>query len=106
MADSEVEEVVKRLVKQRKDSIAQYTAGHRPDLAEKETRELGILESYLPAEMSDEALRDLVIETLSEAGITAQDKMGLAMGLVMKKVAGRASGDRVRALVEKRLSAS
>lgn len=103
LSDEEVMEVIKRLVKQRKDSIEQYRAGGREDLAEKEAAELAILEAYLPAEMSDEELRDLITETLAESGITAPAQMGQAMGLAMKKVSGRASGDRVRAFVESAL---
>lgn len=100
LSDEEVADVIKRLVKQRKDSIIQYRAGGREDLAEKESAELAILEAYLPAEMADEELRDLVTETLAESGITAPSQMGQAMGLAMKKASGRASGERVRALVE------
>lgn len=99
LSDEEVTEVIKRLVKQRKDSILQYRAGGRVDLAEKEAAELGILEAYLPAEMGDEELRDLVRETLAESGLTAAAQMGQAMGLAMKRVSGRANGERVRAFV-------
>src|SRR3989344_6496123 len=65
LTDAEVQDVIRRLVKQRKDSIAQYQAGNRPDLAEKEAAELHILEAYRPAELADEKLREIVIETLS-----------------------------------------
>ncbi len=104
LSDAEVEEVVKRLVKQRKDSIAQYTAGNRLDLAEKEEAELKLLSSYLPEAMPEAELQALVKGALGESGITTKDKMGQAMGVVMKKVAGRASGDDVRRVVESLLS--
>jgi uncharacterized protein YqeY len=104
LSDAEVEEVVKRLVKQRKDSIAQYQAGNRPDLAEKEEAELKLLSSYLPEAMPEAELQVLVKGALEESGITTKDKMGQAMGVVMKKVAGRASGDDVRRVVESLLS--
>ncbi len=104
MSDDDVREVIRRLVKQRKDSIEQYQAGGRADLVEKEEAEMNILLAYLPAEMADAELRDLVTETLQESGITAPTQMGQAMGLVMKKVGNRASGDRVRNLVSEKLN--
>ena len=104
MADAEVEEVIKRLVKQRKDSIEQYMAGNRPDLAEQEEKELVLLSQYLPEAMPEAELVALVEEALQEGGVTEKSQMGQAMGLVMKKVAGRASGDDVRRIVESKLS--
>ncbi len=100
LSDQEVLEVIKRLVKQRKDSIAQYRAGNRPDLAEREEAELTVLASYLPEEMNEEELRALVTDALKEGNISNPSQMGQAMGLAMKKVSGRASGDRVKSLVE------
>ena len=104
LSDTEVEEVIKKLVKQRKDSIAQYSAGHREDLAAKEQEELTFLATYLPAAMGEAELQALVAAALQEAGFTTKDKMGQAMGAVMKKVAGRAPGDDVRRIVEALLS--
>ncbi len=104
LSDTEVEEVIKKLVKQRKDSIAQYQSGNRPDLAAKEQEELDLLATYLPEAMPEAELKALVEEALKESGMTTKDKMGQAMGVVMKKVAGRASGDDVRRVVESLLS--
>ncbi|MEK7181622.1 MAG: GatB/YqeY domain-containing protein [Patescibacteria group bacterium] len=104
LVDAEVEEVIKRLVKQRKDSIEQYMAGNRPDLAEQEEKELVLLSQYLPEAMPEAELVALVEEALQEGGVTEKSQMGQAMGLVMKKVAGRASGDDVRRIVESKLS--
>ena len=100
LAEADVEQVVKKLVKQRKDSIEQYTAGGREDLAAKEREELDRLAAYLPEAMSQEGLAALVTETLAKAGLTTKDKMGQAMGLVVKQVAGRASGDDIRKIVD------
>ncbi len=100
LADGDIEEVIKKLVKQRKDSITQYRAGHREDLAEKEEAERVLLSAYLPEAMPEAELQSLVSETLKESGFVTKDKMGQAMGVVMKKVAGRASGDDVRRVVE------
>ncbi len=104
LTDTDVEDVIKRLVKQRKDSITQYRAGNREDLAEKEEEELTLLSVYLPEAMGEAELGALVADALKEAGLTTKDKMGQAMGVVMKKVAGRASGDDVRRVVESLLS--
>ncbi|MDP2837668.1 MAG: GatB/YqeY domain-containing protein [Candidatus Moranbacteria bacterium] len=104
LSDTEVEEVIKRLVKQRRDSATQYRAGNREDLALQEEQELALLSAYLPEAMPEEKLQVLVRETLQEAGLMTKDKMGQAMGLSMKQVAGRASGDDVRRIVESLLS--
>lgn len=104
LTDAETEDVIRRLVKQRKDSIEQYRAGGREDLASKEESELSLLAAYLPASMPEAELRALVEEALREAGIADKSKMGQAMGVVMKKVAGRASGDDVRKMVESLLA--
>jgi uncharacterized protein YqeY len=104
LSDSEIEDVLRRLVKQRKDSVEQYRAGGREDLASSEEAELKLLAAYLPQAMPEAELRVLVEEALKESGITEKSKMGQAMGAVMKKVAGRASGDDVRKMVESLLS--
>lgn len=100
LSDSEIEEILKRLVKQRKDSITQYRAGNREDLALQEESELNLLSAYLPEAMGEEELRTLVTSALEEAGITAKAQMGQAMGVVVKRVAGRASGDDIRKIVD------
>lgn len=104
LPESEVEAVIKKLVKQRKDSIASYEAGNRPDLAEKEAAELELLTTYLPQAMPENELQALVAEALKDSGFTTKDKLGQAMGVVMKQVAGRASGDDVRRVVLSLLS--
>lgn len=99
-SDSEVEDVIRRMVKQRKDSIGQYRAGNRADLAEKEEAELALLSAYLPQAMPENELCALIETALKESGMTAKAQMGQAMGMAMKQVAGRASGDDVRRIVE------
>lgn len=104
LSDTEVEDVIKKLTKQRKDSIEQYTAGHREDLAAQERAELDLLSVYLPEAMGETELKTLIEGVLKETHLTTKDKMGQAMGVIMKKVAGRASGDDVRRIVETLLS--
>lgn len=104
LTDDEVEDVIRRMVKQRKDSIEQYLAGNRSDLAEKEEAELALLAVYLPQALPLEELRPIVEAALAESKITTKAQMGQAMGVAMKAVAGRAAGDDVRRIVENFLS--
>lgn len=103
-SDSETEDVIRRLVKQRKDSIEQYRAGKREDLALKEEAELNLLAAYLPQAMPEEELVALITGVLAKGGMTTKAQMGQAMGMAMKQVAGRASGEDVRRIVENLLS--
>jgi uncharacterized protein YqeY len=104
LTDEEAQTVLKRMLKQRKDSIEQYQSGGREDLAEQEANEAKLLESYLPEEMSEADLEIMVGEALTEAGLTQKAQFGQAMGVAMKTVAGKASGDRVKEVVGKLLT--
>jgi uncharacterized protein YqeY len=103
---SEEEElvVVGREAKKRKDAIEAYEKVGAKDRADKEKKELAILEEYLPEQMSDEELVKIVDEAVSETGAKAPSDMGRVMGAVMAKVKGRAEGGRVSALVKEKLS--
>lgn len=103
--DAEAQEVMKRLVKQRKDSIEQYRSGGRPDLAEKEEAELAYITPYLPAALSPEATEALVDQVIATLGTVTTKDMGRVMGAVMKESAGAADGGLVREMVAKRLAA-
>jgi uncharacterized protein len=105
LSEVDIETVIKKLVKQRKDSITQYQAGGRQDLVAQEELELGILSAYLPAEMTDDALVETIDAVLSENGITDKADLGKATGMVMKKASGAVSGDRVREMLLTKLSA-
>lgn len=103
MTGEDILTVIKKLVKQRKDSITQYREGGREDLVAQEEVELNILAAYLPAEMSDEALATLVDEVLAEGGFATKADIGKATGMVMKKAAGQVSGDRVKEVLAAKL---
>jgi len=92
--------VVKRLVKQRKDSIEQFEKGGRQDLADTEKSELVILEAYLPASMPREEIRTVALALKEKLGVTDKAKMGVFMGAVMKELKGAADGSDVKAVVE------
>jgi len=92
--------VIKKQVKQRKDSIDQFLRGGRPELAEKETHELLILEGFLPAQMSEEDIEKIVVAKIAELGVTDKSGMGKLMGAVMKETGGNADGTVVKKIIE------
>ncbi|MBI4022912.1 GatB/YqeY domain-containing protein [Candidatus Berkelbacteria bacterium] len=104
LTDSEVIPVLQKEVKQRQDSIDQYRAAKRDELADKEAHEAEILQRYLPAQLSDEELQTLVQTAIGQADATTMADMGRVIGAVMAEVRGKADGRRVSALVKQQLS--
>jgi uncharacterized protein YqeY len=102
--DEDVISVIKKQAKQRQDSIAQFKAGGRTDLAEKEEKELVILKNYLPPEMSTDQLKKIVEEVVLASGATSVKDMGRVMKEVLGRLAGKADNQTVSALVKERLS--
>ncbi|QQR65130.1 GatB/YqeY domain-containing protein [Candidatus Kaiserbacteria bacterium] len=102
--DAGVLSVIKRLAKQRKESITQFEAGGREDLAVVEREELVVLESYLPQMMSREEIRPIVATKIAELGAPDKSKMGMLIGSLMKELQGKADGGDVKAVVEELLS--
>jgi len=100
ITDDDAIPVLKRLVKQRKDSIDQFTKGNRPDLADAEKIELAIIESFLPASMSREEIMKIAVAKKAELGVTDKAKLGQFMGAVMKETKGMADGADVKSVVE------
>ncbi len=98
--DAGVLTVIKRLAKQRKDSIEQFDAAGRTELSEVEKAELVVLESYLPTLMSQDAIRPLAEAKKAELGMTDKTKMGMLVGALMKDLQGKADGGDVKAVVE------
>ncbi len=103
--DAVVLQVIAKMVKQRRDSVEQYRAGGREDLAEKESAEIRVLEGYLPKGLTDEEIQAVIDEAIAQVGQTGMAAMGKVMGLVKAKVAGRADLGKVSALVKARLTA-
>lgn len=91
-------------VKQRRDSIEEYNKANRPELAQKEQQELEILQTYMPEQMSEEEVRKLVDEAVSESGASTIQDMGKIMGILMPKVKGKADGKMVSNLVKQALA--
>ena len=111
LSDEEVLNVIRRGVKQRKDSIEQFSKGGRLDLVESEKAELVILETYLPQMMSEEEVLSFAKVKMTEMGLdkisstsSPQAKIGMFMGTLMKELKGRADGDVVKRVVESLLS--
>jgi len=99
LTDDEAIAVIRRLVKQRKDSIEQFEKGQRQDLADNEKLEMKVLEEFLPAQMSEEKIREIVLKKKEELNPT-KEKLGIFMGAVMKETAGQADGAMVKRIVE------
>lgn len=99
LSDDDALTVLKRLVKQRKDSAEQFTAGGRPELAEKEKKELLIIEEFLPRAMSREEIMKIAVAKKAELGVSDKSGMGEFIGAVMKECKGAADGNDVKAVV-------
>ena len=104
LTDEEIIQLLMKYAKQRKESIEMYEKGGRQDLVEKEKAELAVVESYLPKQMSEEEIREIVKETIEEVGASSIKDMGKVMKAVMPKVKGRADGSVVNRIVKELLS--
>lgn len=104
LTDAEVEEIIQRQAKQRRDSIAAYRAGGREDLAAKEEAELAVLLSYLPQPLAPDELRALVWQVIAEVGATGPRDMGKVMPVALARVGKRADGKTVSAMVRELLT--
>ena len=102
--DTQVLAVIEKMIKQRKDSITQFEAGGRPDLADIEKAELAILSGYMPAGLSDEEVAAEVAAAVAATGAVGPQDMGKLMGVLKPKLAGRADMTVVSALVKKALA--
>lgn len=104
LSDEDALAVIRRAVKQRKDSIEQFVTGGRPELAEDEKAELAILETYLPAMMSKEDVMTIAKTKMTKMGAVDKSKAGMFMGALMKDLKGKADGDVVKAVVDELLA--
>src|SRR3989344_9399642 len=100
LADADALTVIQRAIKQRKDSIEQFTKGGRKDLVSEETKELKIIEEYSPAMMGKKEINAVATKMKEKMGVTDKAKMGVLMGAVMKELKGKALGADVKDAVE------
>lgn len=96
--------VVEKLIKQRKDSVAQYLAASRQDLADKEQAEIGVLSAYMPQPFSEEELAALIQSALAETGAASAKDMGKVMAWLKPRLAGRADMGTVSARIKSALA--
>ena len=104
LSDSEVVAVIKSLIKRNKDSYDQFTSANRPELAEKEKKEMDLLQSYLPEVMNENETEEIVKSTIDELGISSMKEMGKAMGEIKKNHADTIDLSLVSQLIKKHLS--
>jgi uncharacterized protein len=102
--DTQVLVVLDKMAKQHRDSIAQFDQAGRNDLVEKENRELAIVQSYLPAQLSDEEIQALLKQAIQETGAVSMQDMGKVMAVLKPKLQGRADLGKISSLVKTKLS--
>jgi len=103
--DAAVLAVLEKMLKQRRDSITQFEAAARHDLADKEKFEVGVIQHYLPAQLSTEEVNAAIAAAIAESGATSAKDMGKVIGLVKPKVAGRTDMGKLSELVKAKLAA-
>ena len=103
---SEEDEIklVQKLVKQRKDSASIFNEQGRNDLAEPELAQVAVIEKFLPAQLSEEEIEKVVVNTITSVGATGMQDMGKVMGIVSKELAGQADGKTISTIVKSKLS--
>ncbi|MDD4954073.1 MAG: GatB/YqeY domain-containing protein [Candidatus Omnitrophica bacterium] len=104
LEDSEVVTVIKKQIKQHQDSIEQFRNGNRPEMADKEAKELEVLKTYLPPELSADEIKSIIDKAIADTGAKEAKDMGRVMKEVTAQIAGRADGKLVSDLVREKLS--
>jgi hypothetical protein len=103
LADADVLGIIEKMVKQRRESIAQYEKAARQDLADQEKFEIGVLQAYLPQQMGEAEIAQAVAAAVAESGASGVKDMGKVMALLKPRLAGRADMGKVSALVKAKL---
>jgi hypothetical protein len=101
--DAQILAILEKMLKQRRESVAQFTQGNRKDLADKEEAEIKIIQAYMPAQLSDAELDKLVADAVTESGAASVKDMGKVMGILKPKVAGKADMSAVSAKIKAKL---
>ncbi len=104
LADADIVAVIDKMMKQRRDSIAQFEQGGRNDLADNEKFEVGVLSAYMPQALSEDEIAAIVAAAVAESGARSPADMGKVMALVKPRLAGRADMSRVSGLVKTKLA--
>jgi uncharacterized protein YqeY len=101
--DAQVLSVLEKMIKQRKESVVQFQAGNRPDLVDKETAEIAVIQGYMPAQLADAEIDSLIAEAIAATGAATIKDMGKVMGVIKTKAQGRADMAAVGAKIKAKL---
>lgn len=104
LSNHEIIAVLTKMVKQRRDSVSQFTAAGRDDLAEKESAEITVLEDFMPQALTDEEVAELLDKAIAESGAAGMQDMGKVMGVLKPQIQGRADMGKVSQLVKSKLA--
>ncbi|MES2547604.1 MAG: GatB/YqeY domain-containing protein [Pseudomonadota bacterium] len=104
LSDADVIAVIEKMLKQRRDSIAAFESANRADLADIEKFEVSVLQTYMPKQLSDEELNQIITQVIADSGATGAKDMGKVVGLVKPLVAGVADMGKVSGLIKSRLA--
>jgi uncharacterized protein YqeY len=102
--DAQVLAVIEKMIKQRRDSIAQFRAAAREDLASKEEYEVGVIQGYMPAQLGEAEIDAIIAKAIADSGATGAKDMGKVIGLVRPQVAGRADMGKISESVKRKLA--
>jgi uncharacterized protein YqeY len=101
--DAQVLSVLEKMIKQRKESLTQFQAGNRPDLVDKETAEIALIQGYMPSQLGDAEIDSLIAAAIAASGATTIKDMGKVMGIIKAKAQGRADMAAVGAKIKAKL---
>ena len=104
LTDTDVLSIIEKMLKQRRESIAQYEKAARQDLADVEKAEIGVLSAYLPQQLSEAEVADAIAAAIKESGAAGPKDMGKVMGLLKSRLAGRTDMGKLSGLVKSKLS--
>lgn len=104
LSDNDVISVIEKMLKQRRDSIAAYESANRQDLADVEKQEMTVLQKYLPEQLTEAEIAQIIDEAIKTSGAESMKDMGKVMGIIKPKVAGRADMGQLSGLIKSRLS--
>lgn len=104
IGEEQILDIIITEIKKRKDALADFEKGHRPDLIDAANAEIAILQTYLPAQLSEEELMALVRETIAEVSAVSMKDMGKVMGAITPKIKGRADNSKVSSIVKQCLA--
>lgn len=104
LSDETAIKILVKMVKQRKESAAIYTENNRPELAQSELEEAAVIEEYLPRQLTPEELKEQITAIVAETGATGPKEMGKVMGVASKRLAGKAEGKAISAMVKEVLA--